>query len=162
MEKNLKKKVYMYIYWAQLVKNLYANAGDLDSQVRKISWKWDRLPTPVFLGFPGGSESKESACKAGDLGWEDPLEEGMATHSSILAWRIPMNRGAWWATVHGVAESWIQLSIVQHNTKSEYLNIFCDTISDHFAAHLKLTQHCKSIIPPQKKFPRDVSTATQK
>ena len=39
------------------------------------------------------------------LGWENPLEEGMATHSSILAWRIPMDRGAWWATVHGVAES---------------------------------------------------------
>ena len=39
------------------------------------------------------------------LGWEDLLEDGMATHSSILAWRIPMDRGAWWATVHGVAES---------------------------------------------------------
>ena len=38
----------------------------------------------------------------GSLGWEDPLEEGMATHSSILAWRIPMDRGAWRATVHGV------------------------------------------------------------
>ena len=44
------------------------------------------------------------------LGWEDPLEEGMATHSSILAWRIPMDRGAWRATVHGVAKSWTQLS----------------------------------------------------
>ena len=44
------------------------------------------------------------------LSWEDPLEEGMATHFSILAWRIPMNRGAWWATVHGVAKSRIQLS----------------------------------------------------
>ena len=33
------------------------------------------------------------------LGWEDPLEAGMATHSSILAWRFPMDRGAWWATV---------------------------------------------------------------
>ena len=44
------------------------------------------------------------------LGWEDPLEEGMATHSSIIAWRIPMNRGIWWATVHGVAKSWTQLS----------------------------------------------------
>ena len=41
------------------------------------------------------------------LGWEDPLEEGMATHSSILTWRIPMNRGTWWATVHRVAQSWI-------------------------------------------------------
>ena len=35
------------------------------------------------------------------LDWEDPLEEGMATHSSILAWRIPMDRGVWQATVHG-------------------------------------------------------------
>ena len=32
---------------------------------------------------------------------EDPLEEGMATHSNILAWRIPTDRGAWWVTVHG-------------------------------------------------------------
>ena len=38
------------------------------------------------------------------LGQEDPLEEGMATHSSILAWRIRMDRRAWWATVHRVAE----------------------------------------------------------
>ena len=39
------------------------------------------------------------------LGQEDPLEEGMATHSSFLAWRITMDRGAWWATVHGVTQS---------------------------------------------------------
>ena len=44
------------------------------------------------------------------LGWEDPLEEGMATHSSILAWKIPIDRGAWWATVHGAAESRTRLS----------------------------------------------------
>ena len=94
------------------------------------------LPTPVFLGFPGGSAGKESACNVGylglipglgrspgeeigysfqyswaslvaqmvknlpamwetwvrSLGQEDPLEEGMATHSSILAWRIPWQR----------------------------------------------------------------------
>ena len=36
---------------------------------------------------------------------EDPLEKGMATHSSILAWRIPWTE-AWWATVHGVTKSW--------------------------------------------------------
>ena len=36
------------------------------------------------------------------LGWEDPLEKEMATHSNILAWEIPMNRGAWRTTVHGV------------------------------------------------------------
>ena len=39
------------------------------------------------------------------LGWEDPLEEGMATHASVLAWRIPMDRGAWQVIVHGVAKS---------------------------------------------------------
>ena len=39
------------------------------------------------------------------LGWEDPLEEGMATDSSILAWRMPMDKGAWWAKVHGVTKS---------------------------------------------------------
>ena len=47
----------------------------------------------ISRGFPGGSDGKESACHAGDLhlipGWEDPLEEGMAVYSSILAWRIP-------------------------------------------------------------------------
>ena len=38
------------------------------------------------------------------LGWEDPLEKGMATHSRILAWRIPWTEGAWWAVVHGIAK----------------------------------------------------------
>ena len=44
------------------------------------------------------------------MGWEDPLEEGMATHSSTLAWRIPMDKGAWHVTVHGVAKSQTGLS----------------------------------------------------
>ena len=44
------------------------------------------------------------------LGWEDPLGEGMATHSSILAWRIPTDREAWWAIVHRVSKSWTRLS----------------------------------------------------
>ena len=43
--------------------------------------------------------------QAGSMGWEDPLEEGMAIHSSILAWRFPMEREAWCVTVHGVAKS---------------------------------------------------------
>ena len=47
---------------------------------------------------------------ARSLGWEDPLEEGMETHSSLLAQRTPMDRGAWQATVQGVAESQTQLS----------------------------------------------------
>ena len=39
------------------------------------------------------------------LGQEDPLEEGMTAHPSVLAWKPPMDRGAWWATVHAVSES---------------------------------------------------------
>ena len=66
--------------------------------------------THSSLGFPGGSDGKESSCNAGlqvrSLGWEDPLEERMATHSNILAWRNPMDRGALWAAIHGVAMSW--------------------------------------------------------
>ena len=64
------------------------------------------LPTPGFLGLPGGSVSKESAYNAEPLGWENTLEEVMATQSSVLAWRIPMDRGAWLAAVHGVTKSW--------------------------------------------------------
>ena len=44
------------------------------------------------------------------LGWEDPLEDGLTTCSRILAWRIPMERRAWQATVHGTAKSETQLS----------------------------------------------------
>ena len=44
------------------------------------------------------------------LGWEDPLEKEMATHSSILGLENPMDREAWWATVHGVAKSRTRLS----------------------------------------------------
>ena len=67
------------------------------------------------IGLPGSSDGKESACNMGSTwvrspGWEDPLEEGLATHSSILAWRIPMDRGAWQATVHEVTKSWTELS----------------------------------------------------
>ena len=49
------------------------------------------------------------------LGWEDPLEEGMATHSSILSWRIPIDRGAWQAAVHVVTKSWTWLSDTHHS-----------------------------------------------
>ena len=107
-----------------------------------------------WMGLPGSSAGKESACNSGDpssipglgrfpgagigyplqcswaslvaqmvknppamwetwvqsLGWEDPLEEDTATHSSILAWRSHMDRGAWRATVHGVTKSQMQPS----------------------------------------------------
>ena len=86
----------------------------IDSWVGKISWRRVRLPTPVFLDFIGGSDGKESAYNSRDLGsipgLGRSLKEGMATFSSILAWRIPMDRGAWLATVHGVTKCWTLLS----------------------------------------------------
>ena len=48
------------------------------------------------------------------LGWEDPLEEEMATHSRMLAWEIPWTEGAWWATVHRAAKIWTQLNMHTH------------------------------------------------
>ena len=63
--------------------------------------------------FPGGSAIKNPPAMqetwVRSLGQEDPLEEGMATRSSILAWRIPMDRGVWGAIVRGVAKSQTQL-----------------------------------------------------
>ena len=71
-------------------------------------------PSKVNGGFPGGSDGKESAFNSGDPGsnpgLEDPLEKMAAAHSSILAWKNPMDKGAGWATVHGVAKSQTQLS----------------------------------------------------
>ena len=55
--------------------------------------------------LPAGQEMQVQS-----LGWEDPLEKGMVTHSSILAWRIPMDRGAWRVTVQGVTKSQTRLS----------------------------------------------------
>ena len=62
------------------------------------------------MGFPGGSEAKESACNAGNVGLipgrEDPLEKEIAgNHSSYSGLEDPMDSGAWWATVHGVAKN---------------------------------------------------------
>ena len=67
--------------------------------------------------FPGSTSGKEPACQCKrhetwvqSLGQEDPLEEGMATYSRILAWRISLTEGAWWATVHRVTKSWTRLN----------------------------------------------------
>ena len=70
-----------------------------------LQYSWASLVTQMVKNLPAMWETWVRS-----LGWEDPLDEGMATHSSILAWRIPMDRGAWRATVHGVAKSWTQLS----------------------------------------------------
>ena len=65
-------------------------------------------------GFPGAEMLENLPAMqetwVQSLAWKDPLEEGLATQSSILAWKIPVDRGAWRATVHGVTKSGTRLS----------------------------------------------------
>ena len=80
-----------------------------------------------FLGLPWWFSQSKIRLQCSRPGF-DPwvgkilLEEGMATHSSILAWRIPMDRGAWWTTVHGVAKSQTRLS-AQFSIWAPYLQL---------------------------------------
>ena len=70
--------------------------------------------TSVFLGFPGGSDGKESTCDVGGLGSIPGLGrspgEGNGTPLQYSCLENPMDRGAWWATVYGVTKSQTQLS----------------------------------------------------
>ena len=93
------------------VKESTCNAGDLGSIPASgsspgegirypLQYSWASLVAQMVKNLPAMQETWVQS-----LGLEDPLEEGTATHSSILAWRIPMDRGAWWVTVHGVEKS---------------------------------------------------------
>ena len=64
-----------------------------------LQYSWASLVAQLVKNPPAMRETWVQS-----LGWEDPLEEGIATHSSILAWRIPMDRGAWQAPVHRVTK----------------------------------------------------------
>ena len=65
-----------------------------------LQYSWASVVAQMIKNLPATWETWVQS-----LGWEDPLKEGMATHSSILAWRIPTDRGAWQATVHRVGKS---------------------------------------------------------
>ena len=65
------------------------------------------------------------------LSWEDPLEEGMATYSSILAWRISMEREIWWATVHLVTKSQTWLSYCAHSTLGHLTSLCFSLLISH-------------------------------
>ena len=99
------------------------NAGDLSSIPESgrspgerigypLQYSWASLVAQSVKNLPAMRETWVRS-----LGLEDPLEEGMATHSSILAWRIPKDRGAWQPTVHGITKSWTWLSDLntEHN-----------------------------------------------
>ena len=70
-----------------------------------LQYSWASLVAQQVMNPPAMREISVQS-----LGGEDSLEEGMATYSGIRAWRIPMDRGAWWATVHGVAKFQTRLS----------------------------------------------------
>ena len=82
---------------AQLVKNLLqCRRPQFYSRVRKIPWRRDRLPTPVFLGFPCGPAGKESTCNVGDLGLipglrRSPGEGILLQSNSIKSLKIMIN-----------------------------------------------------------------------
>ena len=81
-----------------------------------LQYSWSSLVAQTVKNLPAMWET--GVCS---LGWEEPLEDSVATHSSILAWRVPMDREAWRATVHGVAKSRIRterLSTAQHRQRS--------------------------------------------
>ena len=65
------------------------------------------------------------------LGWEDPLEKEIATHSSILACKNPMDGGAWQATVHGVEKSWTRLSDFTHSHKNKTIQKYIKWMEGH-------------------------------
>ena len=80
------------------------------------------------------------------LGWEGPLEEGMATHSSILTWRIPMDKRAWQATVLGVSESdsTEQLSMTHYfqRDSGHFWKKCCITLHDNYFAEENISLKC--------------------
>ena len=119
------------------------------------------------MAFPGGSDGKESACNAGirvwPLGWEGPLEKGMATYSVILPWKIPYNyfsvcflktRTVSYRELYSILCNGLYGKRI--NKKARYVcvcvcvcvcvYIYIYTQLIHFAVHEKLTQHCKSTI----------------
>ena len=76
------------------------------------------------LGFPGESDVRESICSAGDLGREDPLEKGMATHSSILAWRIP------WTEEPGGLQSLLSQRVGYNLVTNAFDQLLCSLVLD--------------------------------
>ena len=99
----------------------------------------------THTGFPCGSNGKESVMQKTQflsLGQEDLLEKRMATYSSILSWRSPKDREAWWATVQGIAKTQTQLSDY-HFSSNIYIYIYIyrhtHIYSKNFEVHYRKT-----------------------
>ena len=112
-------------------KDLACNAGDPGSIPGSVSspgegigyplqYSWAFLVAQMVKNLPAMQETWVQS-----LGWKDPLEEGMAAHSSILAWKIPIYRGAWQAMVHEVTKSPTGLSDEAQHTAYEQDGVNC-------------------------------------
>ena len=82
------------------------------------------------------------------LGWEDPLEKGMAIHSSIFAWKISIDRGLWQAMVHGVVKSYMAEHTHRHTTPNTFCFIFLHVLYYHLTSHIYLLIHLYTFIFP--------------
>ena len=110
------------------IKIILRNSRHGRNDENRVDYLFNNGKVSPSLGFSDGSDGKESTCNAGDLGsipqgWDNSSEEGMATHSSILAWRIPKDRGVWRATVHGVTKSQTWLSIYSMSPSLQERNV---------------------------------------
>ena len=118
-DKNTSECLFKYVDPCQMLSSLLSRTGLLGG-IMSLSYtllfshtfknEKGRKDIYIYLCFPGGSDGKEYACNVGIMGLipgsgRSPGRESMATQSSILSWRIPMDRGAWLATVYGVAKS---------------------------------------------------------
>ena len=95
-----------------LIGHLVASISQKNSQ--NLAWRRASLVVQLVKNLPAMRETW-----VWSLGWEDPLEKDMTTHSSIPAWRIPMVRGAWWATVHVATKSQIWLKWLSTQARNQ-------------------------------------------
>ena len=118
-----------------LLQGIFPTQGSNPCLLHLWHWQLDSLQLSyLLLASQVALVVKNPPVKAGDvtqvrsLGWEDPLEEGTTIHSSILAWRIPRDRGSWWAAVYRVIQSqtWLKRLSMQTRSVTKPCPTLCD------------------------------------
>ena len=123
-------------YWASLIAQLVKNSSavqetPVDSWVRKICWRRNRVPTPVFFGLPYGSAGKESACNAGNLGLISGLRRSPGERK-VYPLQYSGLENSMGCIVYGIAKSWTWLSAFQFTSHFIYTHPFPPPPRHHF------------------------------
>ena len=128
-EEKKKEKRNMLIHWITFFTLPIFNKPSHCAHLHYLPGSLKYLNIINVVNFPGGPDGKESnlptmpETQVRSPGWEDPLEKRIATHSSILSWRTPWTRAAWWATVQRVTESgtieWLFFYIALYTCKKK-------------------------------------------